>query len=88
MHAWLSLGSSLFDTKMTLLSECSSILVISFSLLSGRMGMATRPKAAAVKKATVQLGMFWDSMATLSPALMPKRESLWLCRSQTWRKRA
>ena len=63
------------------------MLVISFSELSGRMGMATRPNAVAVKNATVQLGMFWDRMATLSPALMPKRDSLWDSRSQTSRKR-
>ena len=51
---------------------------ISLGEESGRMGMATRPKAVAVKNATVQLGMLAESMATRSPALMPKRESLWL----------
>ena len=56
---------------MTLLSEWRRMFVTSFSELSGRMGMATLLKAVAVKNATVQLGMFWDRMATLSPALMP-----------------
>ena len=76
MHSWLSLYISFLETKMTLLSEWVKILVISFSELSGRMGIATRPKAAAEKKASVQLGIFCDNIATLSPALMPKRDIL------------
>ena len=34
-----------------------------------------RPKAVTAKKATGQLGMFCENMATLSPLLIPKLES-------------
>ncbi len=52
------------------------MFVTSFSELSGRIGMAIRPKAVAVKNANVQLGMFCERIATLSPALIPKRDIL------------
>ena len=70
-HSWLSLWRSLCETKTTLLSEWFRMLVTSFSELSGRMGMDTRPKAVVAKNARVQLGMLCDRMATLSPPLMP-----------------
>ena len=43
---------------------------------SGSIGTTTLPNGTTEKYATVQLGMFCDRMATLSPALMPKRDIL------------
>ncbi len=62
---------------MTLDSEWVRMFVTSFSELSGRMGMATRPNAVVAKKATIQLGMLCDRIATLSPALIPYRDIRW-----------
>ena len=72
-HSSLSLGIILWEMNRTLDSEWFRMLVSSVSELSGRMGTATRPKAVALKKATTQLGMFWEMMATRSPCLIPKR---------------
>ena len=51
------------------------MLVISLTVSSVSMGTAMRPKAVTENRATGQLGEFCESMATLSPALMPKFES-------------
>ena len=69
--SWLTLPMRRCDTNNTLLSEWLMMLVTSFSELSGRIGMAIRPKGTTLKKATDQLGMLCDRMATLSPAPMP-----------------
>ena len=73
MQAWLSFGSMRWEMKMALQEEWLRILEISLSDESGRMGTLTRPKGTQENMATVQLGMFCDRMATLSPAPMPKR---------------
>ena len=39
-------------------------------------GTAMRPKGTSENIATVQLGIFWERMATLSPAPIPYRLSL------------
>ena len=71
LYSWLSFDASLCDTKITLLSECSSMLFTSFSELSGRIGIEILPNATVLKKATDQLGILCDRIATLSPAPMP-----------------
>ena len=76
IHSLLTFGSSFFDTKMALLSEWLRMFVISVSDESGRMGTEILPKGTNENIATVQFGMFCDNMATLSPELMPYRESL------------
>lgn len=60
-------GSSLCETNMALALECSSMLRISFSEDSGRMGTAILPNAVAAKNAMPQFGLFPDNMVTLSP---------------------
>ena len=63
-----------WEMNRTLDSEWVRMLVTSFSETSCSMGTAMRPYAVAAKKATTQLGMFCDRMATRSPCLMPKRD--------------
>ena len=70
-HSWLTLPASFCDTKITLLSEWVRMFVTSFSELSGRIGIAILPKGTMLKKATDQLGMLWERIATLSPAPIP-----------------
>ena len=57
--------------------ECIRMLVTSLSEESGRMGTVTLPKGTHENIATVQLGMLLESIATLSPALMPNRLNRW-----------
>ena len=57
LTSWLTFDASLWETKMTLLSEWLMMLVTSFSELSGRIGIAIRPKGTRLKNATDQLGM-------------------------------
>ena len=47
------------------------ILVTSFSELSGRIGMEILPNGTVAKKATDQLGMLCEKIATLSPTPIP-----------------
>ena len=77
MQAWLTLERSRLDTKRTRVPECIRMFVTSCSEESGRIGTTTRPKGVMEKNATVQFGMFWDRMATLSPALIPNRDIRW-----------
>ena len=67
----LTFETTLLETKSTWLSEWLMMFVTSFSELSGSIGMAMRPKAAALKNATDQFGMLWEKMATLSPTPTP-----------------
>ena len=53
----LTLEASLCETKSTSEPEWRTMLLTSFSELSGSMGMAILPKATALKKATDQFGM-------------------------------
>lgn len=66
-----SFGSRRCEMKMALQSEWFRMLSTSLCEESGRMGTVTRPKGTQENMATVQLGMFWDRIATLSPALIP-----------------
>ena len=71
LQASLTFGRNLRDTKIAFASEWVRMLVTSASVESGRMGMATRPNAAAEKNATPQLGWFCERIATPEPAPMP-----------------
>ena len=74
-HSRLSFGRSFFEMKMALLPEWFRMLVTSFSDESGRIGTEIRPKGTRENMATVQFGIFWESIATLSPAPIPYLES-------------
>ena len=76
MVSSLSFGSCLRETKIALASECASMFSTSSCERSGSIGMAMRPNAVIAKNATLQLGMFSESMATLSEAPMPKLERI------------
>ena len=73
-HSSLSFPIMRWEMNSTFDSECVRMFVTSFSDTSASIGTTMRPYAVAAKKATTQLGMFWDRMATRSPCLMPKRD--------------
>ena len=63
--------------NMALHSEWMRMFVTSLSEESGRIGTVTRPNGTQENMATVQLGMLFERIATLSPALIPKRLKRW-----------
>ena len=69
--SWLTFEASLFETKITLLSEWLIMFVTSFSELSGRIGIEILPNDTVAKKATDQLGILCENIATLSPTPIP-----------------
>ena len=71
----LSLASWWRETNTALASEWASMFSTSSCESSGSMGIAILPKAVAAKNATLQLGLFSESIATLSLAPIPKLES-------------
>ena len=62
--------------NMALASECARMFSTSSWERSGSMGTAMRPNAVIAKKATLQLGLFSESIATLSVAPIPKLDSI------------
>ena len=70
-----------WEMNRTFDSEWVRILVTSFWETSASMGTTMRPYAVVAKKATTQLGMFCDRIATRSPCLIPKRDRRWDRRS-------
>ena len=88
MHSLLTFGSKRLETNSTFVPEWVRILVTSCSEESGRIGTMTRRNGVVEKNATVQFGMFWERIATLSPALTPNRDIRWDRSRQRLRKEA
>ena len=63
------------DTNRAFDSEWVRMFVISFSVSSVSIGTAILPEETTDMKDMAQFGMFWEKMATLSLAFMPKFES-------------
>ena len=62
---------------MALHSEWVRMLVTSFSDESGRIGTVTLPNGTQENIATVQFGIFWERIATLSCAPTPYLLNMW-----------